>query len=756
MRSVATVHEAPITLCRRDGRPRGAPTTMSNLDDGAARRPGPDASGSPRSGHAARSRGSRGDVTRQAHDPAAVAKSRAAARPRRGSGRARSSAGPAPLTSARNAPARRRRSGQARGRPRPRRDRCVAATSDPRPVGRPATASSNARRRSSKPAAPPSSSNRAYTSARGALAGAPLDRHDRPVVLWQLQRRELLASTLGELRSRLQEERDVGAERCRERVQPLGAKRSREHAVGEDERRGGVRAASAQAGGDAGSASRSARASGARRRPPRPGARARSRTSVSPVEAFDLQGRRTLGARAGRRYRCAGGRSRRRGSRRSVSVPRRAPDSAWPRPAAALVNAEPPARRTNSSGASASARALAGRPSAPSAATACARLATPASSSEFASVLRRWANAACTTRLRPLYSAPQSVRRSSASSAESTPGGGRKQVRATGWKPTRAQVSCTSTDTAPYARVPGSATKRSATSRWSITHQRATARKPVEALHADGRRDAVRQVGDQLGRRRVEPGEVERHAHRRRGAGCSRSPGASRVAAPRAGGRSRPRGPSGRARRGSGSARRGPPRSRARRRRARAPRDVRSRRGCSRRRGSAGRARGCGVTRAGLTAARTRTLRSPRSGARARPRSSPRAPASWSSTCMTYAGSLRRPRTGWGARYGAVGLGEQPIGSVRGPPRPEGPRAFGYVTFPANDTYQPRSRAGREQARRRRSSAGSTATSAGTVSRTASVSVLGRPRMDDEGACPSSAARAACARKSVSWRSRGA
>ena len=37
------------------------------------------------------------------------------------------------------------------------------------------------------------------------------------------------------------------------------------------------------------------------------------------------------------------------------------------------------------------------------------------------------------------------------------------------------------------------------------------ARKPVEALHADGRRDAVRQVGDQLGRRRVEPGEVERH-----------------------------------------------------------------------------------------------------------------------------------------------------------------------------------------------------------------------------------------------------
>ena len=44
--------------------------------------------------------------------------------------------------------------------------------------------------------------------------------------------------------------------------------------------------------------------------------------------------------------------------------------------------------------------------------------------------------------------------------------------RATGWNPARAQVSWTSTDTAPYARVPGEATKRSATSRWSMTHQR--------------------------------------------------------------------------------------------------------------------------------------------------------------------------------------------------------------------------------------------------------------------------------------------
>ena len=56
-------------------------------------------------------------------------------------------------------------------------------------------------------------------------------------------------------------------------------------------------------------------------------------------------------------------------------------------------------RATNSAGSSASARTFASRPIAPSAATAPSRDAIPASESEFASVFRRWANAATTTRL---------------------------------------------------------------------------------------------------------------------------------------------------------------------------------------------------------------------------------------------------------------------------------------------------------------------------------------------------------------------
>ena len=60
--------------------------------------------------------------------------------------------------------------------------------------------------------------------------------------------------------------------------------------------------------------------------------------------------------------------------------------------------------------------------------------------------------------------------RSKATSADSTFGGGRKTVRETGWKPVRTAWSRTSTETAPYAFVPGWAKKRSATSRCTITH----------------------------------------------------------------------------------------------------------------------------------------------------------------------------------------------------------------------------------------------------------------------------------------------
>ncbi len=58
-----------------------------------------------------------------------------------------------------------------------------------------------------------------------------------------------------------------------------------------------------------------------------------------------------------------------------------------------------------------------------------------------------------------------------ATSADSTFGRGLNTSRETGWKPVRSAASWTSTDTLPYAFVEGSAKKRSATSRCTITHQ---------------------------------------------------------------------------------------------------------------------------------------------------------------------------------------------------------------------------------------------------------------------------------------------
>ena len=55
----------------------------------------------------------------------------------------------------------------------------------------------------------------------------------------------------------------------------------------------------------------------------------------------------------------------------------------------------------------------------------------------------------------------------------------------------------------------GSAKKRSATSRCTITHQRSSASGDATALGDERRGDVVRQVRDELARRRVERGEVE-------------------------------------------------------------------------------------------------------------------------------------------------------------------------------------------------------------------------------------------------------
>src|SRR6185503_1198507 len=66
----------------------------------------------------------------------------------------------------------------------------------------------------------------------------------------------------------------------------------------------------------------------------------------------------------------------------------------------------------------------------------------------------------------------------------------------------------------------------------------------------------------------------------------------------------------------------------------------------------------------------------------------PRSSASAAYVCRTNAGSLRRPRTGCGARYGlSVSARRRSAGTRRAAARRS--YAFLYVTFPANDTYQP-------------------------------------------------------------------
>ena len=98
---------------------------------------------------------------------------------------------------------------------------------------------------------------------------------------------------------------------------------------------------------------------------------------------------------------------------------------------------------------------------------------TPLSASEFASVFRRCAKPPETMRASSAGRGGPGTR-SKATSAESTFGGGRNTVRAIAWNPVRRALSRISTETAPYAFVPGSAKKRSATSRCTITHQLTT------------------------------------------------------------------------------------------------------------------------------------------------------------------------------------------------------------------------------------------------------------------------------------------
>jgi hypothetical protein len=74
------------------------------------------------------------------------------------------------------------------------------------------------------------------------------EEDDDPEVLRQVERHQLRALALAELGAGLEEERDVGAERPRQLVQPLGGERRCEEAVGEQQRRRGVGAAAAETG----------------------------------------------------------------------------------------------------------------------------------------------------------------------------------------------------------------------------------------------------------------------------------------------------------------------------------------------------------------------------------------------------------------------------------------------------------------------------------------------------------------------------
>ena len=127
-------------------------------------------------------------------------------------------------------------------------------------------------------------------------------------------------------------------------------------------------------------------------------------------------------------------------------------------------------------------------------------------------------------------SRPGAVRRN-ATSADSTFGRGRKTSRETGWKPGALGREL---DRAPRRRrrpsSPATAKKRSATSRCTITHQAVELGRAIEALDDERRGDVVRQVRDELVRRRLERGEVEVQdvaPVERRCSGCSRSSGSS-------------------------------------------------------------------------------------------------------------------------------------------------------------------------------------------------------------------------------------
>ena len=260
----------------------------------------------------------------------------------------------------------------------------------------------------------------------------------------------VVAVALAELRAGVEEERHIGAEpRRRARASRSAASGSSSVSFASAKRGRRVGAAAAEPGGDrdplldracqrgstpAASASASS-------------ARADERVVGEPVDAeLGAPARARSGRRASIRCRTVATSclpSSRRGPTTSArlifAVARRASSR---RSASASA--------TNSGGSSASARTPAIAADAPRAPPPPrSRVATPASSSELASVLRRCANAPWTTLLERASSVGQlaSAGTRRAPSRRSAAAG--RPCATTGWKPVRSAVSWTSTETAP-------------------------------------------------------------------------------------------------------------------------------------------------------------------------------------------------------------------------------------------------------------------------------------------------------------------
>ena len=270
---------------------------------------------------------------------------------------------------------------------------------------------------------------------------------------------------------------------------------------------------------------------------------------------------------------------------------------------------------------------------------------SPASASEFGSVLRRWANEASTTCLIRAKSSGSGTRRK-ATSAESTFGGGRKTVRETGME---AGALGGELDEHRDAAVRLRRRDREeAVGDLALHHHRPELERgqPGEALGDDRRRDVVGQVRDELGR-------ASDRARRGRA-------GARRPSAGRRSGRSASSARCGASERSSSTAWTCPARSARRLVRTPRPGPISSttssapssaRRSITPRMFSSARKcwPSCFFGRT-LTAGGRRRRRWRRCGLRARRRPRRGPSASAATVWTTCAGSFGRPRTGCGAR----------------------------------------------------------------------------------------------------------